>query len=164
MTHSRNRIHCRNARLAGLLLCTIATPLAAADPPAVLMQNATLTGTSNTINATWVPVVTESGIKYFNLTIQFDVDADGKLTVSADFPKQTAAPVPLVSSFRPGIYRGPSNIASGTFLISVAGPGVTAGATHCGPSRLLLAPTPAPTLPRPLGTPGQLKTTRSRRA
>jgi hypothetical protein len=95
------------------------------------MQQATLTGSGNTIAATQIPVVTASGVVvYVNATIQFDVDANGKLTVSAGFPQMTAAPSTVVSNFKAGRYVGPSSVLGGKAAIVVAGPGVTSdGAT-----------------------------------
>jgi hypothetical protein len=98
------------------------------QPPYALLQQATLTGSGNTMTATQVPVVTTSGVVvYVNATIQFNVDANGNLTVATGFPQITAAPSTIVSNFKAGRYVGPSNILGGKAAIEIAGPGVTSG-------------------------------------
>jgi hypothetical protein len=120
-------------RLAILTICltcvwgTIA-PAQAPQPPYALFQQATLTGSGNTINATQIPVVTSSGaIVYLNVALQFNVDANGNLTIASGFPQVAAAPSAITSGFRAGTYVGPSSILSGKAVVSVAGPGVTDG-------------------------------------
>jgi len=101
---------------------------AVATVPYSLFQDATLTGSGNTITATWLPVVTASGATiHKNVTLQFNVDALGNLTVTAGYPKVVPSPAPLVSSFEAGNYQGPSSVLSGDALITVSGPGVTTG-------------------------------------
>lgn len=76
-------------------------------PPYALMQDSTLTGTGNTINVTQLPVVTTSGISYYDLTILFDVSATGVLTVAAGYPQIVPAPEPIINGFVAGTYLGP---------------------------------------------------------
>jgi hypothetical protein len=132
---------CRNletwryrARLASFATVTILVcvtyPRAQAQqppqPPYALLEQSTLTGSGDTVTATWVPVVPTSGTTlYKNVTLQFHVDAAGNLTVAA--LQVVPAPMPLVSSFRAGNYEGPSNVGAGKALVTVSGPGVTAG-------------------------------------
>lgn len=56
--------------------------------PYSLFQYSTLTGSGNTITATRVAVVTPGGNTiYKNVTLRFDVDPDGNLTLSPDHPQ-----------------------------------------------------------------------------
>lgn len=100
---------------------------AATAPPYALLQYSTLTGSGNTFTATWVPVVTASGTVYKNLTLLFDVDSSGNLTVAPGYPQVVPTPPPIVDGFVAGQYVGPSTIGSGNMLINVAGPGLTSG-------------------------------------
>ena len=110
------------------LLCTGSVYSQSSPPTAsAFFQNAVLTGSGNTVTATWIPVVTSTGTILVNLTIQFDVDPSGNLTVSAGFPQQIPAPIPLVSGFVPGTYSGPATINNGSNVVSVSGPGATVG-------------------------------------
>ncbi len=113
------------ARRAGVRLITVVTAMAAAgvgaraqdasidstSPPAPysLFQYSTLTGSGRTILATRVPVVLTNGsIVYKNLTLLFDVDAAGNLTVAPGYPQVVASPTPIVYNFEAGKYVGPS--------------------------------------------------------
>jgi hypothetical protein len=72
----------------------------------------------------WLPVVTSTGkIIYDDVTIQFDVAADGTLTISAGYPKIVPPPHVFTSKFEAGNYFGPSGQSN--FFITVSGPGVT---------------------------------------
>lgn len=109
---------------AGVLVVHAQVP----TPPYALFQYASLTGTGNTITATQIPVVTTTGVTvYENLTIQFNVDANGNLTISPGFPQAIPAPTLLTSGFKAGTYAGPSTVLGGKALITVSGPGVTDG-------------------------------------
>jgi hypothetical protein len=116
-----------SARGAGAQTVDSAATPAAAAPPYALFQNATLTGTGNTFTATWLPVVTSAGTAYKNITIQFDVDSKGNLTIAPGYPQIAAAPAIIVTAFKAGTYVGPSTIYNGESRISVSGPGVTSG-------------------------------------
>jgi hypothetical protein len=93
-------------------------------------QYATLTGTTNTINATLVPVVTSSGTVYKNLTFQVTVSSTGVITIVAGSPTVVASPTTQAAGFEAGTYVGP-NFGSGSeyngMLVTVSGPGVVAG-------------------------------------
>lgn len=91
------------------------------------MQYATLTGTFNTITATRVPVVTDTGVVYQDLILQFDSDAYGGLTVSSGFPVAAPSPGLQTSNFQVGNYHSASTVWGGKGLIAVSGPGVTSG-------------------------------------
>jgi hypothetical protein len=90
-------------------------------------QYATITGTTNTINATMVPVVTSTGVVYKNLTLQVNVSATGVITVATGSPTVVASPSVMVSAFKAGTYMGPSTVNGGRNLITVSGPGVVSG-------------------------------------
>jgi hypothetical protein len=92
------------------------------------MQYSTLTGSGNTITATQIPVVTATGVTvYENLTLMFNVDPSGNLTISPGYPQIVQAPVLMSSGFRAGTYASPSTILGGKGTIVVSGPGVTDG-------------------------------------
>jgi hypothetical protein len=99
----------------------------AQTPPYALLQYSTLTGSGNTITATWVPVVTSSGTTYHDITLMFEVSSSGVLTLAPGYPQIAASPSNVVSSFKAGKYVGPKTILGGEALITVAGPGITVG-------------------------------------
>jgi hypothetical protein len=109
--------------------------LAAATPaPYAELQYATLTATTNTVNATMVPVLRTNGtIVYKNLTIPVKVaeDSKGNITFTAGTITETAFPTPATDSIKAGNYAGPGGkSASESQLIALYGPGVTlSGAT-----------------------------------
>jgi|HubBroStandDraft_1064217.scaffolds.fasta_scaffold214963_2 hypothetical protein len=95
-----------------------------------LFQYATLTGSGNTLTATNVPVVLSGGTTvYQNLTIQFNSDVNGNLSIASGYPQTTLAPALLTSSFQAGSYVGPSTVGNGAAGIAVSGPGVSSGGT-----------------------------------
>jgi hypothetical protein len=117
----------RAARFAPIFMVFIALCAAASaqTPPYALLQNSVLNGTGNTFTATHLPVVNAVGKTiYVDLTVQFDVAADGTLTVSTGYPQQVRAPNPIIDGFLAGTYLGPDD---STEFISVTGPGVTLG-------------------------------------
>lgn len=98
------------------------------QPPYALLQNATITATGNTITANHVPVVISNGVTvYVNLALQFNVDSNGNLTLSAGYPQVLPSPALLTSSFVGGNYVGPSTVLSGKALVAVSGPGISDG-------------------------------------
>jgi hypothetical protein len=92
-------------------------------------QYATLTGTTNTINMTRVPVVTATGTVYKNITLQVTVDSKGDVTLASGSPTVVASPSVVVSAFKAGTYVGPSTVNGGRNLITVSGPAVVPGGT-----------------------------------
>jgi hypothetical protein len=84
-------------------------------------QNATLSGTSDTINVVNVPIVTSSGTTYDNVTITFTVSSTGTLKVSST--TVVAAPEVQIDGFAAGTYQAP---AMGETII-VSGPGIESG-------------------------------------
>lgn len=92
-------------------------------------QYPNLTGSGNTITAEWVPVVTATGTEYKNVTLLFDVDASGNLTLASGYPLVVPSPTPLVYAFQAGTYVGPSTINGGKNIITISGPGIRTGGT-----------------------------------
>ena len=90
-------------------------------------QYATITGSTNILNVTMLPVVTAKGTIYKNLTLKVNVDANGDVTFEA--PSIVNAKQILASSFKSGKYAGPSSVNDGKNQITVTGPGVVAGGT-----------------------------------
>jgi hypothetical protein len=100
----------------------------APTPPYAEFQYASLTGSGNMITATQVPVVLAGGVTvYENITLQFNSDANGNLTLAPGFPQVIPAPTLLTGGFKAGHYSGPSTVLSGNMFIVVNGPGVTDG-------------------------------------
>jgi hypothetical protein len=98
------------------------------QPPYILFQNAALTGSGNTINATRIPVVTASGTTvYEDMALQFTTDANGNLSLAAGFPQIAPSAALLTSNFKAGTYAASSTIFNGKNIVVVSGPGVTAG-------------------------------------
>jgi hypothetical protein len=132
MTASNNETNLRR-RIARFATCimALATSVAAhaQTQPYAVFQNSTLTGSGNTINATFLPVVLSTGTIYENVTIQFDVDALGNLTIAPGFPQVVASPITITSKFKPGTYVGPSTTLGGTAMITVSGPATGPGGT-----------------------------------
>jgi hypothetical protein len=73
-----------------------------------------------------VPVIDSSGkTSYKDITLLFDVDSAGNVTLASGYPKVIPSPTSLVSSFRAGKYIGPGSDSN--FIAAVSGPGITAG-------------------------------------
>src|SRR4051794_17296910 len=84
---------------------------ATVPPPYSLFQYSTLTGSGNAINATWVPALNSKGqTSYYDVTLLFDVDAEGNLTLAPGYPQVVHSPKLTVSSFKAGKYLGPGNV------------------------------------------------------
>jgi hypothetical protein len=95
--------------------------------PYAPFQYSSLTGSNNTVTVSRVPVITSSGTKYNDVTIQFTVSSTGVLALASGYPKVVASPTLITSGFVAGQYAGPPNVLSGKALINVSGPGVTTG-------------------------------------
>ena len=114
--------------IAASVMCSHAQAQPAAQPPYALFEHSALTGSGDTITASWIPIVTAAGTTlHKNLTLQFNVDAAGNLTLAPGYPQVVPAPVVLVSSFKAGNYVGPNGVANGKALVAVSGPGVIQG-------------------------------------
>jgi len=103
----------------------------AQSQPAPVFQNATLTGSGNTITASRVPVVLSASlIVYVDVTLQFTSDSNGNLTLATGFPQFAPSAALVTGGFKAGTYLGPNTLFKGNGLISVSGPAVLdAGAT-----------------------------------
>jgi len=64
---------------------------------------------------------------YQDITLQFDADSDGNLTLTAGYPMVTPSPNLLVSSFQAGRYAGPRSAANGKAGVTISGPGISTG-------------------------------------
>jgi len=128
MSVSRTNVNLRrrSARLATILglLAAGAAAGPAQTPPYAEFQYSTLTASGNTITATRLPVVTSAKTSYVNVVVQFDVAADGTLTLAPGYPQIVPSPAQLISNFLAGNYAGPSGSGD---QITVSGPGVTVG-------------------------------------
>lgn len=98
-------------------------------PESALLQYSTLTASGSTISAVWVPVIVNGATKYVNVTIplQFASTSAGKIVVTAGTPTLISTPPSVVSGFKQGTYVGPSTVLNGKMIVTVAGPGSTAG-------------------------------------
>ena len=98
------------------------------NPPFATFQYSSVSGSNNTITVNRVPVTTAAkSVVYKDITIQFDTDPDGNLSISSGFPLFSDSPSVLVYSFRPGRYVGPSTFWGGKGFVTVSGPGVLPG-------------------------------------
>lgn len=98
--------------------------------PAAQLQYSILTGSGNTISASRVPVINAAGIVlYRDITLQFDVDVDGNLSITTGFPLIMSSPDFQLSTFKPGKYLGPKTAANAKGSILVNGPGIASGGT-----------------------------------
>lgn len=115
-------------RVAAISILICAFMNVAQAQPAPLFQNATLTGSGNTITATRVPVVISASlIIYVDVTLQFTSDSNGTLTVATGFPQTVASASLLTGNFSAGTYVGPPNLFNGKGLMTVSGPAVSSG-------------------------------------
>jgi hypothetical protein len=93
-------------------------------------QYATLTGTTNTINASLVPIVTPSGTVYKEITFQVNVSSSGAVTIVSGSPTSVNSSTTQAAGFKAGTYIGPhfgSNTQYNGMQITVSGPGVVGG-------------------------------------
>jgi len=102
---------------------------ASTTAPYAEVQSSTLSGSTNVVNLTMLPVVLENGsIAYKNVTVPLEVteNADGVVTITAGTVTAVAAPTPVVDAFKAGTYYGPSSSATSPSQVFVlAGPGLT---------------------------------------
>jgi len=105
---------------------------ASVPAPYAELQYATVTGSTNGISVTMLPVVLSNGtIVYKNLAIPIEVteSSTGVVTITTGTVAVAAAPTPQISGFKAGNYAGPGG-GTGQ-LLTLTGPGVTAnGATE----------------------------------
>lgn len=122
---------CRAARLTttfAIVVFASAFALAQSQTPSAMFQNSTMTGSGNTINATRVPVVISSTLTiYVDMTMQFNADSNGNLTMVAGYPRIVPSATLLTGNFKAGTYVAPSTKFNGKGYITVSGPGVSDG-------------------------------------
>lgn len=95
--------------------------------PYAMFQASTLTGSGNTISAYHLPVVRADGkTVYWNFTMQFDVAADGTLTVTPDYPQTVTFPESIVDGYVAGTY---SADKVGTFAVTGPSASLAGGPT-----------------------------------
>lgn len=110
-----------------LVACAAALPAAVlsisvtwAAEPTAFFDKSSIVGQGETISVSRVPVRNSAGaIKYYDATIEFSVDAAGKLTQTA-LPTFTLSPSLIISNFKAGTY----TTTAGSSPIAVKGPGV----------------------------------------
>lgn len=146
MEISKRYSRLRTSRMASFVMIFAGwTSIAVAQalkPPYALFDQATLTGSGNTVTATQIPVVTATGaVVYLSATLQFNVDANGNLTIASGYPQISPAPTLITGGFKTGVYLGPNMGSSGVANITVSGPGVTSG----GATEWSLSATPGAT-------------------
>jgi hypothetical protein len=115
----------RAARLTTFVMVFGAAWVAGAraqTPPYTLFQYSTITSSGNTITATQLPVVTATGTIYQNVTLLFDVDSSGNLTLAPGYPMVVPSTRPIMSAFKAGTYVGAPTILGGKATITVSGP------------------------------------------
>jgi hypothetical protein len=103
---------------------------AATTTPQAEFQYSALTGSGDTVLATRVPAITSTGATiYWDVTLLFDVDENGNLTLDPAYPQIVKSPNLITGGFQAGNYVGPSTILGGQALITLSGPGVGPGGT-----------------------------------
>jgi hypothetical protein len=144
----------RSARFARILMVLAAGGAVgqAQTPPYAEFQYSTLTASGNTITATMLPVVTSTGISYFNVVVEFDVAANGTLTVAPGYPTVAKAPRPLIGNFLAGSYVGPATDSSYDMTLRSPDRVLQLLALPSGPWLLQRAPVVPQHRPAPLGT------------
>jgi len=101
---------------------------AAALAPYAEVQFATLSGSTNSISLTMLPVVLSNGsVVYKNVTIPIDVaeSTTGVVTLTAGALTTVAAPIGTANGLKAGNYTGPGG--GNVQLLTLSGPGVTTG-------------------------------------
>jgi hypothetical protein len=105
--------------------------------PYASFESSTLSGSGNALTASRVPVVQSDGtVVYKDVTVQFSVDSDGKLTLAGP-AEVLPSPLLITGGFIAGNYMGPSPLGGGKFFITVSGPSVA----HGGATKWSLAAT-----------------------
>ena len=102
----------------------LASQAVLAVTPTMRSESATLSGASNQVVITRVPITDQFGaVKYWDIQLQFTLDPlTGKPSVSTGFPTVVTSPSITVGNFKPGTYRD-----SLGRKYTVGGPNVAAG-------------------------------------
>ena len=106
------------------IVSVLASQAVLAVTPTMQSQSATLSGASNQVVITRVPITNQFGVvKYWDIQLQFTLDPlTGKPSVSTGFPTVVTSPSITVGNFKPGTYRD-----SLGRKYTVGGPNVAAG-------------------------------------
>ncbi len=95
----------------------------AAVPALFLEQSTSITGVSDTLKASRVPVRPATGsIKYYNIEFKFQVDATGAPVLAPLSPVVGLSPALLSGAFKAGNYKSTEG-----YVYTVTGPGASAG-------------------------------------
>ena len=121
------------------IVSVLASQAVLAVTPTIQSQSATLSGASNQVVITRVPITDQFGaVKYWDIQLQFTLDPlTGKPSVSTGFPTVVTSPSITVGNFKPGTYRdglgrkytvgGPNVAAGGRTSWSLAADPSTSG-------------------------------------
>ena len=106
------------------IVSVLASQAVLAVTPTMRSESATLSGASNQVVITRVPITDQFGVvKYWDIQLQFTLDPlTGKPSVSSGFPTVVTSPSITVGNFKPGTYRDGLGRK-----YTVGGPNVAAG-------------------------------------
>lgn len=106
------------------IVSVLASQAVLAVTPTMRSESATLSGASNQVVITRVPITDQFGaVKYWDIQLQFTLDPlTGKPSVSTGFPTVVTSPSITVGNFKPGTYRDGLGRK-----YTVGGPNVAAG-------------------------------------
>ena len=120
----------RSATVACLLYALSFLSTSVQAQPRAFLQLGAPSGVENRMSITRVPVSDKNGtIKYYDVSLVFNVDSAGRLTLNTGATKVTASPNVAVGAFKPGIYQG------GRFVCdeyTVGAPGIVGGGRVAG--------------------------------
>jgi hypothetical protein len=94
-----------------------------ADSPAIDLQDATITGSNDTVTVERVPIRTAAGkIVYMDITTEYVTDGSGNISVAAGYPIIQPSKTLLSSHFKAGNYV--TTINGNTYHATLGGPGI----------------------------------------
>lgn len=134
-THEETRIRMTNYLkplwgMAVLLILYLAAPREAEAQPRAFFQWGTANGVENRLSISRVPVTDgRGGVKYYDVSLVFNVDNTGRLTLNTGASRITASPNVAVGAFRPGKYYG-GRFNCDEFIVGA--PGVVQGGRISG--------------------------------
>jgi hypothetical protein len=102
-----------------------------AATPTIYMQSATINSAGDAVTLTRVPVMNAAGtILYKDISMLFDVDNLGNVTLPSALVRITTSPTINVGAFKPGTYNGYS--VNGNNVFKVGSPGIGSGGRISG--------------------------------
>jgi hypothetical protein len=112
-------------------------PAALAATPTIFMESAAISGAGDALKLARVPVQKADGtVIYKDISMLFDVDNSGNVTLQPAFVRITASPTLVVGAFKPGTYNGYVAYYTGNPLrdttFKVGSPGVGSGGRISG--------------------------------